>query len=1398
MKKKHIIAVVVLLLVLLPAMLYVTRNEWVAFGLKRTVASRSQGQIALDFKNIDVIAFSRTLVIYEPELRFNQVYFNKAAGTTLEKAIFQKLVLTNISLWDVLLHKQFIIDNLLLEKPAFILGKRTVKTKTKTADFDPASLIEVMQNHEVAHLRFQFLVRHTQINFGKLELSGKKGADIYGSALYNFSIENMGTIRAAGDTLHSLTFDKLELVVRNFYRHSGPEKMDVSLDSAFYSSQGRTLFLRGLHVDLLDKNLKKPPVARINLRWISISGLNTKKQKKAGKPILHFNEIKVVGGSLILKQDNPKKAEKSTSSLLKGLFSAYHVLSLDTLNLKHLHLYQLDKRGDTLMKVKRLNVKMQKLWANKRILDKPLAHLHYEDLQTSYQEFVYGNKLSRLQIRSGKAQFNSRSNQLVFSDLFLKTRCNSDSSLTSSFGVQRFSVGNLSDKKLQKNKRQLIAVNMVSPFLDLKQDSSCTSGFAVLPDFLQPLRIEKIHIENGKVEYESNHNLRLNLMGINLFADSLMGTKLNGPQAGIHYDSLFFSATGSRLSVANKNEILQTGKLVWDNNSFRLTGLRFSQNDSLAYDTLQIGWLTLTKPHLNPLLFRKTLVARGAYLYKANFSYHRQDSTGKADTLRSKHWNSYFRLPFKTKIAYIRIRKSQFTLVSRQPDKNFEISSRLALKLHGFKMGYDTTHLISQPKRWEATLQKTSIRKDNLTLQSEKIDLSSDSGTLHLQGVLLKQQKDTSLQFHIRIPDISVQSINYATLMRSDSLIFGKAVMQSSEGKIRFTDFVPDTLNKKIQRWHFVYDSLKFSRTQLTIDIETRGELKTVSIGNLNLLYHPNMRYPDFFGKARQNLIKHWDFTLDKVIFSDLQRKFKIVADRVALQSASSRLNVKKIIGTNFSPEMVDPDYKKVFSYFLISDMSLNDMLLKAGKTNSLYIKHWFVPAAWINIINNDSVKKKRSLAFLNSNFFSRYTRFLSGVHVDSSIFKNVNISYQYDRMDKMVNVVHLAIKTSDIQLGKPFLPTSASNALFGTMFINLNDRSIISGDSMYTFRMRDIRINLPERKIRLDSITLTPRFNRKDFFARAGYQTDRITLYGKNAVLDNFNPDDLLNQHFIHFGNLRLNNLSLRFERDMHYPRRDVIKPMPIDLLNRIPYRFRIDSVQLSNSMISYFEYEVKSKNPGIFFIDNFNVLAQNMTNHLMPDDSNLVLNFKGSGKLMKQADLDFTLVMPYFAPHRQWWFSAEAGKLDLTQFNPMTENVLGISIISGKGSLQVPMITGDETYARGNVDFLYRKLKLRLYSRKKSQQSKGVLSPFANFMMNSIMVKSNNPPFLGHTKKGIVYFERVQEKSFFNYLWKSNLSGILSTIGFNNKQQREVKREDKKQTKVVDKSDRKPEKKP
>ncbi len=1392
-KKKRVVLVILAVLVLLPAGLYLTRNQWAAFALKHSVATESNGQITITFRNVEVGIFSRTLAINEPQLSFKNVYFNKALGTTLKKAEFQRLVLINVSLWDVVWHRQFIIDNLLLEKPSFVLGmvkpKANPKAKpsSKKSRFDPAKFIEIMENHDIAYLRFAFLVRHTEINLGKIELNGKKGSDVYGGARYDFSIENMGTIHGAGDTLHPLTFDNLELTIRNFHRYSAPEKLNVSLDSAFYSTKGRLLFLRGLQVDLLDKDKNRPPKASFWLRWARISGLKSKGKKKKKKS-LHLDEIKVVGGDLVLREAGPEKKKSSIPVLLKDLLASYPLLSLDTLDIRYFFVYQLDRKGDTLLAINRLNFGMDKLWADKQILAHPLENLHFKSLQTNFRQMAFGNRNTPVSVKTGRVSYDSHRKQVAVEGLRVRSRCKKDTLPASVFNAVKLVLGNFSIGGLQQRTPQLLSLRLVLPSVDLVKDTACARKGFLIPEVIKPLQLERLQVQNGRLRYREIPGTLFSLSGLNFFADSLPGTRLKGRHAHLHYDSLYFYAARSSLALSPKGEKMHTGELLWNQRRFKLKGLYYSRNDSLGSDSLQISYLTLVKPQLNPLLFHKTLLAGGVYIYKAGFSSRRQDTVKHNSVQQEKQWNHYVKLPFKARIGYVRIRKSSFLLASRNPEKDFELSSKVDLKLLGLKLGYGTSRLLSEPGHWEAVLKKTMVRQQNLTIRSEKVSLNSDSGSFFLKGVSLFTPDSGNLRYKIRVPSVSLYAVRFGTLFHNDSLIFGKAVVESPDVSLHFIDFVPDTLKKKMNRWHIVYDSLKFRNARFDIHLDNKGNSSRVQLDNLNLLYHPLMVHSPFADKAGQNLVRLWDFSLGKVVYFNFLSKLKVVADRVALQSASSRLHIRKITGTNFTPEMLDPDNRRVYSYFLVSDMTFSNLQLTAGKQRFLHIRQWSLPSAWVNIINNDNSNRKRSLDFLKSNFFSRYTRFLGGIHVDTSIFRNINVSYQYADMGKLVNIIQLDINTSDIQLGKPFLPGNTGD-LFATMFINLNDRSVITGDSLYTFRMRDIRINLPQRNIRFDSITLTPRFGKADFFKRVGHQTDRITLYGKNAILNNFNQNDLVTGHFIHFGNLQLNNISVRFERDMHYPRNHAVKPMPLELIHSIPYKFKIDTMGLNNSMVSYFEYEVKSRNPGIFFIDHFNVQAQNVTNHLMPSDSNLILKFQGSGKLMKQSKLDFALVMPYFAPHQQWWFSADAGEIDLTQFNPLTENVLGLTVHSGMGSLHVPMITGDDKVSRGSVEFLYKKLKIRMYDRKKSEKSRKFWSPFANMIINGIVVKSNNPPFLGHVKKGVAYYERNPEKSFINYLWKSNLSGILSTIGINNKQQREVKRVEKKQTKASDK---------
>ena len=136
----------------------------------------------------------------------------------------------------------------------------------------------------------------------------------------------------------------------------------------------------------------------------------------------------------------------------------------------------------------------------------------------------------------------------------------------------------------------------------------------------------------------------------------------------------------------------------------------------------------------------------------------------------------------------------------------------------------------------------------------------------------------------------------------------------------------------------------------------------------------------------------------------------------------------------------------------------------------------------------------------------------------------------------------------------------------------------------------------------------------------------------------------------------------------------------------------------------------------------------------------------------------------------------------MDLTTLNSMSEHLLGMGILRGQGSVEAPFITANDSIATGHLVFKYKKLRLAMYNRKKAKLNQGFGTPLLNFLINDLVVKSNNPKFARKPRIGQVYFVRDTEKGVVNYLWKGILSGLTSTLGFNNKEQRLERKEERK----------------
>jgi uncharacterized Zn finger protein len=394
------------------------------------------------------------------------------------------------------------------------------------------------------------------------------------------------------------------------------------------------------------------------------------------------------------------------------------------------------------------------------------------------------------------------------------------------------------------------------------------------------------------------------------------------------------------------------------------------------------------------------------------------------------------------------------------------------------------------------------------------------------------------------------------------------------------------------------------------------------------------------------------------------------------------------------------------------------------------------------------------------------------------------NLHFQYfpiEKNKKPVDITRMSIIIKKMSIDSSVFTTHKS--IINDMDITFYKREMVTKTGMYLIKSNNVTYSYKENRLILDSVYLIPRYGRKEFFKKAVYQTDRISLKGKNIIIDGIDFESILTDRIYHINRVSLNGFEMIDHRDKRYKRKPgETKPMPQTALRNLPFKITIDSLFANNSYILYGEYVDESQKPGEAYFTDFNLTVSNITNVNKSITRNPRMDIQMSTKLMDDAKLTLNMGFILIDTLDYFEYSGHMNYFDITKMNPMVENLLGLTIKSGKGTLDINEVKGNNDVARGELFFKYKNFKLGLYNRNKAKEVTGILSPIVSFVVNDIKLRSNNPKSLGKPRIGEVYFERDKEKSILNYIWKSTMSGLLTTVGITNKQQKEAEKNDRK----------------
>ena len=296
-----------------------------------------------------------------------------------------------------------------------------------------------------------------------------------------------------------------------------------------------------------------------------------------------------------------------------------------------------------------------------------------------------------------------------------------------------------------------------------------------------------------------------------------------------------------------------------------------------------------------------------------------------------------------------------------------------------------------------------------------------------------------------------------------------------------------------------------------------------------------------------------------------------------------------------------------------------------------------------------------------------------------------------------------------------------------------------------------------------MDSFSMMPFLSKEAFVAQQTYQTDYLTFKSGAVTIGPVDIDNYITKKILHIQTTIIENFLLTDYKDKQLPfKAGIIKPLPVNILKKIPVKLFIDTIQFNKAEVVYTEVGEKTKLAGTIpvnrlFVTLLNVKNDNLTNK----DS---LGIRAVGYLMDTVWVRLRVKESYTDSLSGFSMTLRMKPGDLTVLNSALLPTLSVKLLSGTLDTLSMRAVGREYLALGEMIMLYKNLKVQFLKNGK-EAKKTLLTRLLTFAANTFIIKRNNL-----NRKGNVFYIRNRDKSAINYLIQIAISGMASSVGAKN----------------------------
>jgi len=425
-------------------------------------------------------------------------------------------------------------------------------------------------------------------------------------------------------------------------------------------------------------------------------------------------------------------------------------------------------------------------------------------------------------------------------------------------------------------------------------------------------------------------------------------------------------------------------------------------------------------------------------------------------------------------------------------------------------------------------------------------------------------------------------------------------------------------------------------------------------------------------------------------------------------------------------------------------DLSINDTVLLNNLSNDVKTNGGKAVAKLSDISVGKDVGNFRINAFLNS--FSLSDIQYKKPKTDSRFnLQNISVSNLMFNSDSIKSVDYF------LNPAQKFVLTNAAGS-FRTITSNID--------------WGGFSFNNDKKLIRLDSASIIPVLHPKDYFVPGPAQKDYMRFSMGEILISGWQHNAFFFNNVYIADSASISNLHYYIYRDKAFPRPDFIKPLPVDMVKKIPISIALDKLAIKDSYVEYEELTTE-KEAVIIDVENIEVVARNIDNSTHPDS----LFFEATTTIAKEFPMYLKFHQSYRDSLKGFLIEEKIDAASLTSLNSFLIPMEHAQVTSGELQKLHFRAAGNTKETVGNMKMYYKDLKVKYDPPKiKSKFVKRTL----NFLIN-LFVKNNNSD-----RVKAFYVPEKKEKSIINYILRMHLQGAINSVGvpLKRKKSREIQK--------------------